>query len=378
MTWDAVVVGAGPAGALTSRELALGGARVLLVDRSVFPRWKVCGGCLSAGGLRVLEEVGLGELAGELGALPLRRLVLASGTRRARLGLDGSVAVSRTALDQGLVDAATNAGVSFRPGWRAGSTRLDGEVRLLSLRRGNEVIEVETRVVVDATGLGAGINGGESSPSWVEPGSRVGLGAVFDGTAAPVFAGHLDMTVGRAGYVGLVRLETGQLNVAAAVDADRLRASSPAEVIEEILGESRRPNLVGQPVQGWRGTPALTRRSSAGDRRVFRVGDSSGYVEPFTGEGMCWALGAARALAPLALRAVRAWDADLLAAWEAYRQNHIARSHRLCRALAWGLRRPVLARSAVGVLGMAPRLARPFVRSAAGVPRPFATRRATR
>src|SRR5262249_23647918 len=44
--WDAVVVGAGPAGALAARELARLGAAVLLVDRATFPRWKVCGCCL--------------------------------------------------------------------------------------------------------------------------------------------------------------------------------------------------------------------------------------------------------------------------------------------------------------------------------------------
>ena len=41
--WDAVVVGAGPGGALTAFELGRAGAGVLLVDRQAFPRWKVCG-----------------------------------------------------------------------------------------------------------------------------------------------------------------------------------------------------------------------------------------------------------------------------------------------------------------------------------------------
>src|SRR5262245_23559213 len=48
VVWDVAVVGAGPAGSLAARELARRGASVLLVDRSPFPRPKVCGSCLNA------------------------------------------------------------------------------------------------------------------------------------------------------------------------------------------------------------------------------------------------------------------------------------------------------------------------------------------
>jgi geranylgeranyl reductase family protein len=42
--FDAVVVGAGPAGSTAGRELAAAGARVLILDRAEFPRYKACGG----------------------------------------------------------------------------------------------------------------------------------------------------------------------------------------------------------------------------------------------------------------------------------------------------------------------------------------------
>src|SRR5712692_8431846 len=44
MTYDAIVVGAGPAGTTAARMLADGGASVLLLDRHTFPRDKPCGG----------------------------------------------------------------------------------------------------------------------------------------------------------------------------------------------------------------------------------------------------------------------------------------------------------------------------------------------
>ena len=42
--FDCIVVGAGPAGSTAARELASAGARVLIVDRAEFPRYKACGG----------------------------------------------------------------------------------------------------------------------------------------------------------------------------------------------------------------------------------------------------------------------------------------------------------------------------------------------
>ena len=42
--FDAVVVGAGPAGSTAARELAAAGARVLILEKEAFPRYKACGG----------------------------------------------------------------------------------------------------------------------------------------------------------------------------------------------------------------------------------------------------------------------------------------------------------------------------------------------
>src|SRR5262249_58903437 len=120
--WDAVVVGAGPAGSVTARELARGGARVLLVDKATFPRPKVCGCCLNRAALAALRAVGLGHIPARCGAVPLSRVKLAAGRSAADVLLPGGVAVSREAFDAALVAEAVSAGVTFRPGvsWRAG------------------------------------------------------------------------------------------------------------------------------------------------------------------------------------------------------------------------------------------------------------------
>ena len=67
MTFDAIVVGAGPAGSAAATVLAQSRARVLLVEKDTLPRAKVCGELLSAGTLSGFERLGVLGRIEELG-----------------------------------------------------------------------------------------------------------------------------------------------------------------------------------------------------------------------------------------------------------------------------------------------------------------------
>jgi flavin-dependent dehydrogenase len=101
-------------------------------------------------------------------------------------------------------------------------------------------------------------------------------------------------------------------------------------------------------------------RLPAGER-WFLIGDAAGYIEPFTGQGMAWALRSARALAPLALRAIERWEPEMAREWTSLYHRQVGRSHWLCRGLAAGLRHPPLVRVGADVLRRLPALAGPFV-----------------
>jgi len=112
--WDALVVGAGPAGSTAAFRLARAGARVLLVDKARFPRDKPCGGGLTYRALRLLpfsiapvveEEVDVFELG-----LGYRRRF----ERRTKHPL--VVMTQRSRLDAFLVERAQEAGAEFRDG----------------------------------------------------------------------------------------------------------------------------------------------------------------------------------------------------------------------------------------------------------------------
>ncbi len=364
-TWDAVVVGAGPAGSAAARELARRGLAVLLVDRAPFPRWKVCGCCLNARALALLAGMGLGGLAPRCGAVPLGSLRLATIGQQARVPLAGGVALSRTVLDAALADAAVAAGAEFWPGTHAALAGVGEDRRWLSLRRHGREMTVGAGVVLAADGLGGKLVAHEtkaSPPAAV--GSRIGAGAVADDGPAFYERGTVFMACGAGGYLGLVRLEDGRLDLAAALDPALVRrAAGPAHAAAALLREVGWPVPPDLAALEWRGTPAQTRQPKRlAAERLFVIGDAAGYVEPFTGEGMAWALAAAAAVAPLAARAAEHWEPSLMREWASRHRSVIAGRQGPCRVAAQVLRRPALARAVVGVLARFPGVARPVVR----------------
>jgi flavin-dependent dehydrogenase len=350
LTWDAIVMGAGVAGSMAARELARSGLRVLLVDKRPFPRPKVCGACLNATALKILESVGLSEKIAELGGHVLQEFVLRHGTSSIAMKLPDGLAVSRELLDSTLVEAAIAAGADFLP---ATIACIDGEVahgRIVNLTQQAETWAVLARTVIVATGLGP--HGLPENSEWttkVSPSARVGTGCLITDLDSQYPSGAIWMGIGEAGYVGLVRVEQDQLNVAAAFDRNFLRrCGSPGEAATLLLrnaGCSVPHRLMDAD---WHGTVPLTRRTRPVARgRVFLIGDAAGYVEPFTGEGMAWGLATGLQVVPWVQRGVKGWSEDVAAGWVREHRKIVRRPQTVCRVLTRLLRFPRLLRTGV-------------------------------
>jgi flavin-dependent dehydrogenase len=117
----------------------------------------------------------------------------------------------------------------------------------------------------------------------------------------------------------------------------------------------------------WKGTVALTRkRRSVADHRVFVIGDAASYVEPFTGEGIAWALESAACLAPLVVKGARCWDPSLIWHWQHIYRRTVGRRQRPTRYVAAVLRNAPAAMAASNLLHAVPGLIRPLMNAVNG------------
>jgi flavin-dependent dehydrogenase len=371
--WDVTVIGAGPAGALAARQIGLSGLKTLLIDKCAFPRAKVCGGCISGLGRQVLARVGLQRLVEEPAASPLTRFHLATGGRHASLALPLGAAISRYQFDAALVHEAVAAGVEFLPETTAQVRGLVDTCRrrTVSLQDSvHEPMRTRSRLVLMADGLGRTSmrRHGPFAPR-IASASRVGLSTTLAAADSDLRPGVVSMCVGREGYVGLVRVPDATINLAAAVDPEALRQRGPADVVRTILVQAGVEPPHSLDRVDWRGTGLLTRYSPrVAAKRLLLLGDAAGYVEPFTGEGMTWAMLAAASVAPLAKEWLGARQeerracAQLANVWSRQHRSLLARRQRNCRSLAYLLRHPSAVRTAVGIMALAPAIAQPLIR----------------
>jgi flavin-dependent dehydrogenase len=265
-----------------------------------------------------------------------------------------------------LIQEAQAAGVTFVAAQRATMGEVTDRCRHVKLQSKTGHSTIAAKIVIIAHGLKAGT---------IAKNSRLGAGTILPQVPQRLSEDGLLMVMGDGGYVGGVRVENGQYDLAAALDVDFLQArGSIANAVNDLFRQAGFDTIAEVAAADWKGTPLLTRRPEqiAGER-WFAVGDATGYVEPFTGEGMAWAMNGAWALAPIVQRSVWQWQPDLIHEWSSLHQQKIARQQWPCRVFSQVLRWPWLSRGLVGGLRLFPGLARPVLqhlsRSTANPPR---------
>lgn len=373
--WDVIVIGAGPAGAATATQLAEANLRVLLIDRDRFPRPKVCGCCLSPLALDELRRLGL-TTEDEISAvrLPLDHVQLIAGGRTACLSLPAGAVQSRETLDPTIIRRAIAAGTAWLPETRVFSSKPSATgVEVVAATAGQREQTLTAQRLVLAGGLTEAVRivsttGRHAAQRQRPLHNLIGLGAILPGDSGSLQAGRLIMAVARSGYCGLVQLEDGRIDLAAAVAPAAIAAAgSPAAAIVRLLADAE--GATGRVIDPAaitaatvRATPPLTHQTAPVDpasNLMYRVGDATGYVEPFTGEGIGWALHAARLLAESLVGSAGQLLPPATAA-ASYRQRYrqgFAQRHRRCRRVAIGLRYPLLVATAVRAAAWFPDLA---------------------
>jgi len=317
---DVLVVGAGPAGSVAALVLARAGARVVLADRSSFPRDKSCGDLVGPRGLQTLREVGLPEPAGlQLGDMVIvgptgRRVRLPCFTGRTYPGR--AVAVARTQLDATLRQAALDAGAEPLTGRAEAALRGD-DGRIAGFCCGG--VEVRAGVVIGADGATSTV----AAAAGLVDASRVLWAFALRSYAEqrrPVELPYIvwwEPEPGRIlpGYGWVFPAGEGRVNVGLGVGtlADRRRGAEAARRLDGFVARLHALGLLDGP-----------RTTSGGERRraplggwlklgivgtvpardnVLLAGDAAGLVNPLQGEGIAQALASGKAAAEAVLAA---------------------------------------------------------------------------
>jgi flavin-dependent dehydrogenase len=285
--------------------------------------------------------------------------------RTLSLPLSKGRAISRSLLDQTLVQTAIDVGADFMQATTARIEKIHDDFVEVTLLNGNEHSgSIRSKTVICADGLNStALRNIAAFTANAESNSRIGAGTILSKGSPFYEPGHIYMCCAREGYVGLVRVESGQLDVAAAFDAQYLKSSGgPAKAARKIVEENGLPSD-GISDADWQGTIPLTRRrSKISAHRIFVVGDAASYAEPFTGEGISWALSSGRQAAMLANEGIVSWSRNIEQRWSNWHRQSVVKRQHLSLLIAHLLRHPHLTSLAAGILDRAPLLSRPLIR----------------
>lgn len=285
--YDAVVVGAGPAGALAAHELAAGGARVLLLEKAHLPRYKPCGGGLTPRARAVSPLVSgfAPEAQATTILLPCRRQLL-SCPLPAPLTM-----VMRAPFDAYLAAQAVAAGAELRDG--SSLTALEHAGRGVRLVAGGEA--VIARYVIGADGA----TGATARLAGFAPVGRAGAPAIELELAVPdaIRARYdgaivVDALAVRGGY-GWIFGKGAHLSVGvgALLPAGRqaLRAGLARFLARHAgLSAGRTLRRRGHSI------PLAGQRTAWRRGPIVLAGDAAGLGDPLTGEGISYALASGR------------------------------------------------------------------------------------
>lgn len=279
--YDVLIVGAGPAGSAAALAASRHGASVLMLDRDTFPRDKACGDGIAPHALAVLAQLGATGLTDGYAPVPSLHVVSPTGDQVDRAFSSPVYTIPRVVFDHRLLSAAVAAGTTVRR----------HRVRRLTVR--NDHVEVDgltARVVIGADGASSTVRrhlGASANPSGhlalairgyapVPPGAPYHQRLVMADRGWPAYAWSFPIGDGRrnVGYGELLR-------------SSSIRRTHLLDRLGTLLPDTDRGTITDLKAHH---LPLSSRRPIAGRGRLLLAGDALSLINPFTGEGIFYAV----------------------------------------------------------------------------------------
>jgi geranylgeranyl reductase family protein len=305
--WDVVVVGAGPAGASAAYAAAVAGRSVLLLEKAELPRYKTCGGGIIGPSRDAMPPGFEVPFQDRVRAVTFSHNGRFTRTRRSRRMLFGLV--NRAEFDNRLVESAQKAGAELRTGVTV--SRLEQHGPTVPDRRTVAVVLQGGETLLARAVVGADGSAGRTGAHVGVKVGQVDLGLEAEipvpETVAEDWRGRVLIDWGPLpGSYGWVFPKGDTLTVG--VICARGEGAATKRYLEEFIG---RLGLAGfEPsVSSGHLTRCRTDDSPLSRGRVLVCGDAAGLLEPWTREGISYALRSGRLAGEWAVRIADAYDA---------------------------------------------------------------------
>ncbi len=298
---DAVIIGAGPAGAATAARLAARGRQVVVLEKERFPRFHI-GESLLPCSAPLLEELGVTAQMNERFLVKhAAEFVTSDGSLERRYpfaeGLvdhPGSAwEVERAEFDALLVDAAEKAGAEVRQQTEVKNVEFDAQAVTVTCRGQAGEQRLSARVVVDATGQTSLLGGRRGLREMDANLKNVAVFAHYDGAQrrSGDREGDITIVLDPDGWWWLIPLRGGRTSVGFVAPKRALRGRKPDEAF--LLERIESTPVLAERLKGATRVAAVntvsdysfTCRRFAGDRFLL-VGDAAAFLDPVFSTGV--------------------------------------------------------------------------------------------
>ncbi|MCH8312923.1 MAG: NAD(P)/FAD-dependent oxidoreductase [Nitrospinae bacterium] len=307
--YDVIVIGGGPAGSASAIFLSHFGYKVALLDQATFPRDKVCGEFISPAADVILERLGVLSAIEALSPVRLSGVAISSyekagfaveypplpGTARPMT----SLSLPRFVFDRLLMQRVEQAGVTVKEGHKVTDFIVE-EGKIAGVRGRDDSktpFEFRASVVVDAGGRNCVSLRRFDLKKKSRSSSKIALAAHW--TTPHPLKKYCTMHISHPGYTGIAPTGENQVNVVLVVDKKSLQGENDLHdfYVRTVLQNPLRRNLLdkAQVAEKVRSVDSLAfsvRPPQIGG--LVLVGDASGFIDPFTGEGIYLSLRSAQ------------------------------------------------------------------------------------